>query len=297
MGLLIASIIPGPSPLSLRIAGFALSGAIAPWSFALAQNPPTSYTPYSTPYDGTESWYCERVSAVSNGRCRFSDVVASLTTLANLTSAASLTTTGTITTGGAAGPGFNLNLGSIGYTGTLPNAQLSFTFPLAIASGGTGTATPTPVAGAGITITGSWPNHTIAQTVGAMSVRTPSGHTFTSATYKMHGIAGALTPLTTGTVTVLLSGDVTINSGSWCTYNIKYGTGAAPAFNAANTGTGIGTPIRLAPGNGNYAPLVANGAVSGLSVGTAYWFDINFKSEDGVSNCVTADITLTMIEQ
>jgi hypothetical protein len=275
MGLLIASIIPGPSPLR-------------------AQNPPTAYTPYSTPYDGTESWYCERVSAVSNGRCRFSDVVASLTTLANLTSAPALTTTGTITTGGAAGPGFNLNLGTIGYTGTLPNAQLSFTFPLAIANGGTGTTTPSLTAGAGITISGSWPNLTISKTAPTTTTKTPSNPTLsTNVAQRMGGLKGTITPTATGTVYFTIQG--TTSTASECNMQIRYGSGVGPNNAAAATGTVIGTAAAYNDGTGEYALITLGGVVSGLSLSTAYWFDYSTALISG-TNCGMLNISMYAVE-
>jgi hypothetical protein len=54
------------------------------------------------------------------------------------------------------------------------NAASNITGLLAIANGGTGTATPALVAGSGVTISGSWPNQTIAAT--------GSGGTVTSVT-------------------------------------------------------------------------------------------------------------------
>jgi hypothetical protein len=47
-------------------------------------------------------------------------------------------------------------------SGNVAAAGLSLTTPLPVASGGSGTATPSLVAGANITITGTWPNNTIA---------------------------------------------------------------------------------------------------------------------------------------
>jgi len=49
-------------------------------------------------------------------------------------------------------------------SGNVAAAGLSLTTPLPVASGGSGTATPALVAGANITITGTWPNNTIALT-------------------------------------------------------------------------------------------------------------------------------------
>lgn len=46
-----------------------------------AQNPPTNYTTQTTPYDGTESWYCERVSSTNNGRCTAQDLANSVQSL------------------------------------------------------------------------------------------------------------------------------------------------------------------------------------------------------------------------
>ena len=47
-------------------------------------------------------------------------------------------------------------------SGNVAAAGLSLTTPLPVASGGSGTATPSLVAGTNITITGTWPNNTIA---------------------------------------------------------------------------------------------------------------------------------------
>jgi hypothetical protein len=56
--------------------------------------------------------------------------------------------------------------GTIG--STTPNSgaftTLSATTPIAVTSGGTGTATPTLTAGANVTISGTWPNQTVAST-------------------------------------------------------------------------------------------------------------------------------------
>jgi hypothetical protein len=55
--------------------------------------------------------------------------------------------------------------------GTAPN--ITMTSPLPIANGGTGSAAPSLVAGANVTITGSWPNQTIAATGGGGGSQTP----------------------------------------------------------------------------------------------------------------------------
>jgi hypothetical protein len=43
-----------------------------------AQNPPTNYSDQTTPYDGTESWFCERTSATNNGECTAAGLASSI---------------------------------------------------------------------------------------------------------------------------------------------------------------------------------------------------------------------------
>lgn len=62
------------------------------------------------------------------------------------------------------------------YTGTSPIAVngsvISITSPLPVANGGTGTATPGLVAGTNVTVSGAWPNQTIASSSGGSTTRT-----------------------------------------------------------------------------------------------------------------------------
>ena len=76
---------------------------------------------------------------------------------------------------------------STGVTGTL-----------AVANGGTGTATPSIVAGTNVTVTGTWPNQTIASTAGG------------SGTVTSVDVSGGTTGLTTSGGPVTSSGTVTL---------------------------------------------------------------------------------------
>jgi hypothetical protein len=262
-----------------------------------AQNPPTAYAPYATPYDGTEAWYCERVSATSNGRCNMAGISASISSLPILTSASLLTTTGTITTGGAATAGFNLNLGNISYTGTLPNAQLSFTFPLSVGNGGTGTATPALVAGTQITITGSWPNNTIAKTNPVTYSNSPGNPTgLTNAAQRMLGLKGSITPTGSGTVVFSIQGDEFVMGGEQCSVQFRYGTPApGPNNNAAATGTLVGPTISLYVNTvwsmDNFLRIV-----TGLTPGTSYWFDLSMAAVSGTGVCALENMHLVAFE-
>jgi len=79
---------------------------------------------------------------------------------------------------------------STGVTGTLP-----------VANGGTGTATPSIVAGSNVTVTGTWPNQTIAASSGG----TPGGSN-TQVQYNNAGAFGGITGATTnGTALTLVA--------------------------------------------------------------------------------------------
>ena len=154
---------------------------------------------------------------------------------------------GKYSTGGALGTpssGTATNLTGLplttGVTGTLP-----------IANGGTGTTTPALVAGSNVTITGTWPNQTIASTGGS------SGVTSFSA-----GSTG-LTPSTASTGVVTLAGTLAVANG---------GTGTTtPALvagtNVSITGTWPNQTINSSGGGGS---MVYPGAGIGNSTGTAW---------------------------
>jgi hypothetical protein len=80
--------------------------------------------------------------------------------------------------------------------------SLTLASPLAVTSGGTGTATPNLVAGSNVTITGTWPNQTIA-------AASPGTGTVTSVagTGSANGLTLSGTVTSTGNLT--LSGNVT----------------------------------------------------------------------------------------
>lgn len=111
---------------------------------------------------------------------------------------------------------------------------------------------------------------------------TPSDPTgTTSATVVMMGLAGAITPTATGRVMVIMSGDAggtTLTAG---TKEVRYGTGSAPTNGAATTGTAA-TPTRtFNNANTSRGEWSLQGIVSGLTVGTAYWFDLGISRSSG----------------
>jgi hypothetical protein len=158
---------------------------------------------------------------------------------------------GKYSTGGALGTpssGTATNLTGLplttGVTGVLP-----------VANGGNGTATPALVAGSNVTITGTWPNQTIASTGGG-----GGGVTSFDA-----GTTG-LTPATATTGAVTLAGTLAVANG---------GTGTTtPALvagtNVTISGTWPNQTINSSGGGGMTYPGVGIGNSTGSAWGTSY---------------------------
>jgi hypothetical protein len=125
--------------------------------------------------------------------------------------------------------------------------------------------------------------------------------TTTSTTGVMMGLAGSITPSKSGTILIVISGDIDNNtSGDGAQVQIRTGTGAAPANGAALTGTTRGGLVKvLTPTNnaGTTArvPFALNCLITGLTVGTAYWIDISLAAITGGTARVR-DISISATE-
>jgi len=106
---------------------------------------------------------------------------------------------------------------------------LSLAVPVSVANGGTGTATPGLVAGSGITITGTWPDQTVAASGGGGGVTS------------LNTLTGAVSILAGTNVTVTTSGsDIYIAANSSTPY--FKGSVVIPSAGASSgTFTGTGT--------------------------------------------------------
>lgn len=133
-------------------------------------------------------------------------------------------------------------------------------------------------AGSGITITGTT-NATVAMTSGATTQQSPANPTgTTSGTGVMMGLGSSctITPARGTKVVLIFDGyqsNSTANGGVAST--IRYGTGTAPTNGAALTGTAVGSGVASQLGGASsLAPFSNVAVVTGLSIGTAYWFDV-----------------------
>jgi hypothetical protein len=140
-----------------------------------------------------------------------------------------------------------------------------------------------------------------AQGTGASFSGSPTDPTGagTSGTAAMMGMGSTctVTPATTGRINFTFDGTVasaTIADGG--TIALRYGTGTAPANAAAATGTVLGnSPQYLVSTTAARYPYALNRVVTGLTVGTAYWFDVSLTPNVSVVMTIRGN-TCTAIE-
>jgi hypothetical protein len=109
-------------------------------------------------------------------------------------------------------------------------------------------------------------------TTTSVSVQNPTGTT--SSTAVMCGLAKTLQVKQAGVVLVTICGTVDNNNPAGSgTLQIAYGTGSAPSNGVAATGTAVGTLLTCPPINA-YDNFSSTVLITGLTVGTTYWFDL-----------------------
>lgn len=119
-----------------------------------------------------------------------------------------------------------------------------------------------------------------------------------STTPVMMGLAGTITPRSTGRVLIIISGQLaesTNNRGA--VTQIRWGIGAAPTNAAALTGTALGGTVNMFQSSSTIIfPVNLQGIVTGLTIGTAIWIDVSL-ARVGVSGTATiSNISLTALE-
>lgn len=169
---------------------------------------------------------------------------------------------------------------------------------LAAARGGTGVSnTGTLTLGASLTTTGAGAStfalpatgrvftfpltaSTLLSTAGAVqsnsSAGNPAATTSTSGVMMGVGSTCTITPTNSSRVLFFIAGVIftnTLNDGAQM--QLRYGTGAAPANGAAPTGTALSASGGVNGAVANMAVQVPQiGVATGLTAGTAYWYDV-----------------------
>jgi len=113
------------------------------------------------------------------------------------------------------------------------------------------------------------------------TAHSPAGTT--STVLVMAGYGQTFTPSKTGRVLVILLANVNNNTaGDGVQAVLSYGTGAAPAANAALTGTQVGGTAKETSAAASASNEVALAVVlTGLTVGTTYWLDVAYSAVTG----------------
>lgn len=133
-----------------------------------------------------------------------------------------------------------------GVTGQLP-----------VANGGTGTATPSIVAGTNVTVTGTWPNQTIAASGGG----TPGGST-TQVQYNNAGAFGGITGATTNGTALTLVAPIL---GTPASATLTNATGLPISTGVSGLGTNVATFLAT-PSSANLAASLTDETGSGAVV-------------------------------
>jgi hypothetical protein len=152
---------------------------------------------------------------------------------------------------------------------------------LVVNSGGTALTFGAVNLAAAAAVTGALPNVSLQGSVAA-----PTGTV--SATEVMQGLGTTckLTPAYSGRVNVSFTGFMS-GTGTAVVGEVDFywGTGTAPTNGVAPTGTKVGSQIQNFVGTsgtaGSIASFPKNAVITGLTPGTAYWFDLGLGSNNG----------------
>jgi hypothetical protein len=119
----------------------------------------------------------------------------------------------------------------------------------------------------------------------------PSFTNSVASAYLADGLAIPFTPKLSGNVLVFAAVDLYNTSGAYTFGQIWYGTGGAPSFGATIPAGGV----QVSPGRGN---INASGSLfaflTGLTIGTQYWFDLGHGINGGTGT--HNNIAYTVVE-
>ena len=130
-----------------------------------------------------------------------------------------------------------------------------------------------------------------------MAPANPAAITGATAAAVMLGLGGSFVPNAGGNMLLMITGDIVVSAiGSGATLQIAYGTGAAPANNAALTGTLAAKALNFVTSTvAGRGPFNLMAYVTGLTPAVAYWLDLAVQNLTG-GTATIANVNLTAVE-
>lgn len=126
----------------------------------------------------------------------------------------------------------------------------------------------------------------------------PAGTVSTTGVMMGLGSTCTLTPTYSGRIKIEFIGMIknsSVNSTSKA--RVFFGSGAAPANGAAITGTQIAAAILLDEGTASFnSPFTNGGIITGLTPGTAYWFDLVVATSNAANTATVSNLSCNAFE-
>jgi len=134
---------------------------------------------------------------------------------------------------------------------------------------------------------------TNATTQGSVTAPTGTSNTTTGVMMGL-GTVCKITPVYSTRVQIILVANLSNSSSAVITEPfLKFGTGTAPTNGAATSGTSIGSAHDYTTSAASsLAPVTLTGIVTGLTPGTAYWFDTSLKVSAGTGAISQVDCSI-----
>ena len=114
----------------------------------------------------------------------------------------------------------------------------------------------------------------------------------------MMGLGQTLTPNRSGIVLIIISGNISLGGSNGAKVQIMYGSGISPSYGDGIKGTSAGSMIEAMNAGlfttGRY-PFTVNSVITGLSVGSEYWFDLCLAAISG-GTAYISNLSVSIVE-